>query len=353
MGGFDNHASLPGRGLKYGIIIYMASKIYKSVNLVANREGFDARFIDPELINAYGLTIYEKLLWVTANVGGKLIKYSREGRKKEPVITIPGVDGEISGPTAVIVNSTIGFAIAERVENIKPSALFFSSNEGTIGGYNKDVNLDHGIVKFISPDKAVYNGITLLDDKLYAADFGNNRIDVFGADFERIVKHGSYEFKYPGDQPKGYVVFNIVAIDGLLYVPYAKKKNTAPGYMSGPGLGFIAVYDDKGEFIKTLIGVDNHLDTPYSLVIAPKNFGKFSGKFLVGNFGAGKINAWDINDTGCPAKYLGKIEVKCGDGVKDFYINHLSTLVAYKRALFFCAGPNQKADGVVGKIMPL
>ncbi|AYV81898.1 MAG: TIGR03118 family protein [Harvfovirus sp.] len=322
----------------------MTSQIYKSVNLVANREGFDAKFIDPQLINAYGLTVYDKSLWVTANVTGKLIKYSFKGCKESPVITLP------SNPTGIIVNDTVGFPIGEDICNIQPSTLLFSTQDQVIGGYNENVNPRRGIEKYHSGDGAVYNGITLLGDLLYAADFQNNKIDVLDSNFCKISGDGSFPFEYPCDQPRGYIVFNVVAINGLLFVPYAKGLSVSPFYQTGAGLGFIAVYDSNGVYIKTIIGVGDHLNAPYSLTIAPENFGKFSGKLLVGNFGAGKINAWDIGNVCSSAKYLGKIKVKNDCEVVDFYINHLSTIFSYKQTVFYCAGPNQKADGVVGKI---
>jgi uncharacterized protein (TIGR03118 family) len=79
-------------------------------------------------------------------------------------------------------------------------------------------------------------------------------------------------------------------------------------------------------------------------------FGRFSGKILIGNFGNGRINAFD-ND----GQFAG--ELKDGHG-KPVVIDGLWTLTpgggrgSSSDALYFAAGPNGETSGLFGTIAP-
>src|SRR5204862_8337807 len=79
---------------------------------------------------------------------------------------------------------------------------------------------------------AVYKGLATLNDRLYATDFHNNRVDVFDASFAPITA----AFK-DASIPKGYAPFGIQAINGNVFVTYAKqdaqKKDDVPGGGAG------------------------------------------------------------------------------------------------------------------------
>src|SRR5215467_13573208 len=64
------------------------------------------------------------------------------------------------------------------------------------------------------------------------------------------------------------------------------------GWVSGAGLGHVAVFDANGTLIKHLVS-GGPLNAPWGVAIAPANFGAFPGALLVGNFGDGAINAFD------------------------------------------------------------
>ena len=66
---------------------------------------------------------------------------------------------------------------------------------------------------------------------------------------------------------------------------------------SGPGHGFVDVFDLKGNKLKRLIS-HGWLNSPWGLAWAPSNFGRFSGDLLVGNFGNGHISAFDLFNWG-------------------------------------------------------
>jgi uncharacterized protein (TIGR03118 family) len=79
-------------------------------------------------------------------------------------------------------------------------------------------------------------------------------------------------------------------------------------------------------------------------------FGRFSGDILVGNFGNGKINAFDSD-----GNFLATL--KDGNG-KAVVIDGLWTLTlgggrnSSSDTLYFTAGPNGETDGLFGTITP-
>src|SRR5438874_1050117 len=61
-----------------------------------------------------------------------------------------------------------------------PSIFVFVTEAGTIEGWNPNVDPDHAIVAVDhSAQDAVYKGVALAHEKLFAADFHNNEVEVF------------------------------------------------------------------------------------------------------------------------------------------------------------------------------
>ncbi len=88
------------------------------------------------------------------------------------------------------------------------------------------------------------------------------------------------------------------------------------------------------------------------MALVPKGFGQFSHDVLVGNFGDGRITAFDPGS----GAFLGQLQherdqpmtsnglwgVACGNG----------GLAGDSNARFFAAGINDEADGLIGSIEP-
>jgi uncharacterized protein (TIGR03118 family) len=72
-------------------------------------------------------------------------------------------------------------------------------------------------------------------------------------------------------------------LNGTLYVTYAQR---------GHDSGVVDAFDMNGNFLRR-VATNGALDQPWGLAIAPAGFGSFGGSLLVGNFGDGKINAFD------------------------------------------------------------
>jgi uncharacterized protein (TIGR03118 family) len=102
--------------------------------------------------------------------------------------------------------------------------------------------------------------------------------------------------------------------------------------------------------VKRLIS-NGQLNSPWGLARVPHEFGKFRHKFggfgpsvlLVGNFGDGKINAFDINS----GNFIDPLKNRRGDPL-DF--NGLWALFFLDERLYFTAGIGDESHGLFGVI---
>jgi hypothetical protein len=86
------------------------------------------------------------------------------------------------------------------------------------------------------------------------------------------------------------------------------------------------------------------------VALAPADFGKFSGALLIGNFGDGRINAYDLathdfrgplaTAAMTPISIGGLWGIAFGNGVAGQPVN----------VLFFAAGPDDEEHGLYGRI---
>jgi hypothetical protein len=195
--------------------------------------------------------------------------------------------------------------------------------------------------------KGLAQGSVGTNNFLYATDFHNNKIDVFDKNFSPTTVSGSFS---DPSLPAGYAPFGIANIGGKLFVSYALQDGDAHDDMAGAGHGFIDVFSTDGMLLSRFATRGN-LNSPWGMVQAPADFGRFSGDILVGNFGDGRINAFDPQ-TG---KLLGQVEDSTGkplanDGLWGLaYGNGLQA--GPTNELFFSSGPNGEQDGLFGGLV--
>jgi uncharacterized protein (TIGR03118 family) len=132
-------------------------------------------------------------------------------------------------------------------------------------------------------------------------------------------------------------------------VAYAQQNQKEPSEESGHGAGFVNVFDTSGHLLQRLIR-GNHLAAPWGLAIAPADFGPFSGAALVGNFGNGRINAFDP----ATGTFLGTLKDASGqpieiDGLWGLVFGNGRT-AGDANALYFAAGPDDETHGLFGSL---
>src|SRR5262249_20928679 len=108
-------------------------------------------------------------------------------------------------------------------------------------------------------------------------------IDVFDTHFNKVTLAGNF---VDPKLPSGFAPYNIQNINGLLYVTYLTPAS---------GGGVVAVFNPDGTFVRELArnGPRGPLQAPWGVALAPSDFGRFSNALLVGNFGDGRINAYN------------------------------------------------------------
>jgi uncharacterized protein (TIGR03118 family) len=327
---------------------------YAQENLVADAAGAGAQ-TDPNLVNPWGIaTAPNGLLYVSDNHTGVSTVYQSNGQPAPSpssplVVTIPVPSGGMgpAAPTGIVYNDTTGLTL----QTGKPALFVFATEDGTISGWNPDVDKTHALLKVDNSAHAVYKGLALLGGRLYATNFHENRVDVFNSDFSPA---GSFT---DTTVPAGFAPFGIQNLGGMLYVTFAKQDSDKHDDVKGPGHGFLDIFDPSTHaFVRLISGLGQNnsvaapLNSPWGLAIAPDGFGSFSRDLLVGNFGDGQINAFEPR-TG---KFAGALQQPNGQPVA---IDGLWGLLfgtdpakANQPVLFFAAGPDDENHGLLGRL---
>lgn len=312
--------------------------------LVSDTSEYAAPTIDPLLKNAWGLAIGPTgNPWIVNEGTGTSTVYDSNGAKVSLEVMLPAPSGSTSG-TAIgtVFNSANDFVIPGGTKSL----FLFASPQGTISAWNQGTGTNAVIVASRADAKAAYTGITIGSsggvNYLYAADFRNANVDVYDKDFNYV--RSIHDTSLPSD----YYPFNVQAFGNRLFVTYAKKDNADDeDEVEGDGFGFVNEYTGAGEFVRRFAS-QGTLNAPWGIAIAPSDFGDKSGMVLIGNFGSGNINAYDITS----GTYMGKLK---GTDGKEIEIEGLWALefgpLGNKRStLYYTAGPDDEAHGVFGTI---
>jgi uncharacterized protein (TIGR03118 family) len=266
---------------------------YLNTVLVSNVANGSA-VVDPKLVDPWGISFSAASpFWVSNHLSGTSTLYNGAGAINATVVTIPAgsatTAGTLGTPTGQVKPST-GFVIP--APNSKASSFIFATEDGTISAWNAGTVAT--IVVDNSAAKAVYKGLAVgtsaVGPTLYAANFRSGKIDVFDTNWSPATLAGT--FSDPG-VPAGYAPFNIWNLKNDLYVTYAKQDANKALDVAGAGNGYVSVFDQDGKLKKHLVE-GGRLNSPWGVAIAPPVWGAFGGALLVGNFGDGRINAFDL-----------------------------------------------------------
>ncbi|WP_202552207.1 TIGR03118 family protein [Ginsengibacter hankyongi] len=320
---------------------------FQQVNLVATNNSYGALAVDPALLNGWGIAFAPSgPAWVSSNGAGLSNIYNASGSTLRPPVTIPASTSPTGGtPTGAVFNNNTGF----RLSNGNPARFIFASEDGVISGWNSGNAAE--VAK--NNSAAVYKGITIAKDEgvpfLYVANFIGKKVEVYDTLWNSVNK----PFIDPGI-PADYSPFNVQNVDGKVYVVYA-KLGTGVDEAHGPGTGIVDIYNPNGTLVKRLIS-HGELNAPWGITWTPASFWGATNIsvniILVGNFGNGRINAYDESGS-----FLGPLRSKGKpiviDGLWGLSFAPVTATAINPNWLFFAAGPKDESDGVFGYITPV
>jgi uncharacterized protein (TIGR03118 family) len=300
-----------------------------------------AQITDAGLVNAWGLS-YSPTgpFWISSTETGTSPVYrvdpaTQAVSKLGLTVTIPGA----GNPTGQVFNPLAGSGA------FNGNNFLFVSEDGAVSGWRNALGTS---AEALVAASAIYKGAAFGNvggnGYLYAADFHGGAIDVFKGGVAAPVLAGSFT---DPSLPSGYAPFNVQTLGSSVYVTYAKQDADKEEEVIGAGLGVVDRFDLQGNFLAR-VASGGTLNAPWGLAIAPSSFGAWAGALLVGNFGDGRISAYDIT-TG---NFLGQV---AGSGGKPIEIDGLWALApgndgnaGSSALLYFTAGPDEESHGVFG-----
>ncbi|HJP93092.1 MAG TPA: TIGR03118 family protein [Pyrinomonadaceae bacterium] len=337
------------------------SQFYLQHNLLSDVAGL-ADQVDPNLVNAWGLDSGPTTpWWVSDNGTGKATLYNVSSATIVAIFTVPGAGGAQGRPTGLVFNGGTGFVVNNGIGAPSAARFIFSGEDGTIAAF-KGAPIVTVVPNANAPAHgAIYKGLAI-DSRtagqfLYATDFHNGKVDVFDSSFHAVTLAGNFT---DPNLPPGFAPFGIQNIGGTIYVTYALQDEDQEDDVAGPGNGFVDAFDTSGNFIHRVASM-GELNSPWGLALAPADFGRFSGDLLVGNFGDGRIHAFDPTNLtpdgefeavgllhsagGPPIQIDGLWSLQFGHGANASSANGITT------TLFFTAGPADEEHGLFGSIV--
>jgi len=321
---------------------------FQEVDLVSDQPGV-APITDPSLVNAWGLAFSPTSpIWVSNNGSDSSTLYNGATSPTVPVAKVPltvSIPGS-GAPTGVVFNPTTDFTLSTGGKS-GPAAFIFAGEDGALFGWNGTGDATQAVQVTPQPTGTVYKGLTMVTVRhqpfLLAANFAQNRVDVYDGSFMPVSK--PWAFRSPRI-PQGYAPFDVASLGGRVYVTYAEQDAAKMDDVAGRGHGFLSVFTSQGRFLRTLVR-RGPLDSPWGLAIAPRGFGGYGGKLLVGNFGDGRIHV--LNRTN------GHVVATLRDGSgKPLAIDGLWGLLPGNGVsggtsdVWFSAGPAGESHGLLG-----
>jgi uncharacterized protein (TIGR03118 family) len=318
---------------------------YTQANLVSDEPGV-AQFTDPDLVNPWGMSrSATSPIWVSDNGTDLATLYNGDVNgspvaKLGIIVSIPG-----GAPTGQVFNdvATTNPTAFNLPGTTTPARFIFIGEDGDLSAW-----AGGGVATLVNhTEGAIYKGLVLAHSPsgpmLLAANFGDNSIDVFDSTFSLVDSAGMFS---DPTLPAGYAPFNVAEIGGQIFVTYALKGGEDD--IAGPAHGFVDVFTTSGAWVKRFAS-HGVLNSPWGITIAPANFGQFSNDLLIGNFGDGRIHAFDPN-TG---EVLGTLR---GTSGAPLAIDGLWGLITGDPgaggvdSVWFAAGPDDESHGLLGTL---
>ena len=364
---------------------------FRETDLVANKTPLTdsngavhtAPIQDANLLNPWGLTASQTSpFWVSDNGAGVSTLYNTAGTPQSLIVSIPtpadplGRDGTPTGTVFNIAATQGAFQISgidiSGAPITRPATFLFATEDGTILGWNAavfpkaDLNRvspnTHAIIAVDhSMGGAVYKGIAIATDangtnRLYVTNFHAGTVEVFDTNFVPATPLGAFADPH---LPRNYAPFNIVPVGKAtspataekLVVTFAVQDAEKHDDVAGMSHGIVDTFDlgGSGQSFQRLIQ-HGQLNSPWGVAVAPANFGALAGSLLIGNFGNGAINAYNLT-TG---EFIDKMRDSHGqaiviDGLWSLRVGNGGN-GGKTDTVYFTAGPNGEQDGLFGSL---
>src|SRR6266513_2992578 len=189
-----------------------------------------AQHVDENLVNPWGMAASSGgTIWVSDNGTGVSTLYGQDGTARSLVVTIPTAarNREGGNPTGIVFNDTEFFQVTKN-GNSAPAIFIFVSEDGSISGWNPDLDLTNAIIAVDNGtnrgrNSAIYKGATLGvangHNFLYVTDFHTGKVETYDESFHQVNSNG---FVDP-NLPAGYAQFGIRNFNDEIFVTYAKQ----------------------------------------------------------------------------------------------------------------------------------
>ena len=323
--------------------------------------------IDPNLVDGWGIAITASSPFWISNAGtGLATVYSYSATASATTtsnitvtataVTVPSASGGAGRVTGQIASSGLGAAFNIGGATVAASFMF-CTEDGTISARVAS-SPNAATITVNNGGSAVYKGCTAVmtsaGPRFYAANFATGKVDVFDASWNPVTTGGGFT---DPNLPAGLSPFNIqafpttqatVAPSQKLYVTYAVLGPDGVHDQAGRGNGQVDVFDWDGNLLQVFS--DPSMNSPWGVEFAPEFWGDYSFALLVGNFGDGKINAFDA----VGGSYLGTLSDSTGKplvipGLWGLQFGNGGSGGAAK-TLYFAAGPGGEQHGLFGSI---
>src|SRR6266700_8380965 len=127
-----------------------------------------AQHVDDNLVNPWGMAASPTgTIWVSDNGTGVSTLYHQDGTAVSLVVTIPTAARNRDGgnPTGIVFNGTPFFKVTKNGTS-RPATFIFASEDGSISGWNPNVDGTNAIVAVDNGtnrgvNRAIYKGATL------------------------------------------------------------------------------------------------------------------------------------------------------------------------------------------------
>jgi len=321
---------------------------YEQTNLVSNLAGV-ALLQDTNLVNAWGVSFSPSSpFWISDNGSGLATLYAVTYDTNGTVSVVKqglqvGIPGE-GVPTGQLFNGTTNF---------HTNLFIFAGEDGTISGWRSALGTKAELL--VTRSNAVYKGITSImttsGPVLLAANFREGTVDAYRTNLTLLAQYTDT------NAPAGYAPFNVLSLDGMVFVTFAKQDAAKHDDVAGPGNGLIDVFDPATAiFHRFATGTDaggmlHAIDSPWGLALSPTNFGAHADQLLVGNFGSGTIMSFEAD-----GDFRGLLEDPCDrpiviDGLWGLAFGN-DGKAGRSSTLYFTAGPNGETNGLFGALDP-